>query len=99
MAPELVQHGTKASAKADVYSLGVLAWELLARRRPSLRPAVSVVLAGEIPYPPPSLALEALGLSPTVTGAIDACLALDPSLRPDAHTLEQIFAAACGDYA
>jgi serine/threonine protein kinase len=94
MAPELAVRGAKASPKADVYSLGVLAWELLAKRRPSLRPAAAAVLAGETPDPLPSLLPIAVHAPAEVSHAIDACLQFDPDERPSCAELEGVFATA-----
>jgi serine/threonine protein kinase len=89
MAPELARRGVKATSKADVYSVGVLAWELLAKRRPSLRPAAAAILAGEVPEPIPSVAPVAQSVPLEVSRMIDACLALDPEQRPSAEDLMQ----------
>jgi serine/threonine protein kinase len=97
MAPELARRGTKATAAADIYSLGVLAWELIARRRPSLRPAAAAVLAGEVPEPPPSMAPLARSVPQAVSRAIDRCLALEPQARPSAEELEQVLLDALSE--
>jgi serine/threonine-protein kinase len=99
MAPELARRGVKASPKADVYSLGVLAWELLAKRRPSLRPAAAAVLAGEIPEPAPSMAPVVQSVPLEVTRFIDACLELDPDLRPSAAELVVVLERALSELA
>jgi hypothetical protein len=72
----------------------VLAWELFAKRRPSLRPAAAAVLAGEVPEPLPSLVPVATRAPPEVARMVDACLSFDPDLRPSAEELEAVFAAA-----
>ncbi len=97
MAPELARRGVKATPKADVYSLGVLAWELLAKRRPSLRPAAAAVLAGEAPEPAPSMAPVVPNVPLEVTRFIDACLELDPDLRPSTAELVVVLEKALGD--
>jgi serine/threonine protein kinase len=66
-APELLR-GQSATAAADVYSFGVLAYEMLTGKKPMGR------------FPLPSRVVQ--GLSVAVDEAVEAMLAMEPSERP-----------------
>jgi serine/threonine protein kinase len=94
MAPEQASNAAGVGASADVFSFGVMAYELLTKQVPFLPPAVFRVMA-HAPIPPPALKLAKLsGLAPAVGATLDACLSLDPTARPDAATLVQVLDGA-----
>eukprot|EP01087_Luapelamoeba_hula_P012076 TRINITY_DN3354_c1_g1_i1.p1 TRINITY_DN3354_c1_g1~~TRINITY_DN3354_c1_g1_i1.p1 ORF type:complete len:1075 (-),score=135.44 TRINITY_DN3354_c1_g1_i1:9-3233(-) len=79
MPPEMMQ-GARCTEKADVYSFGVILWEILTRDQPyacvTLFQIYAMVIAGE--------RLQIPGWAPaTYASLIDACWAPDPSARPD----------------
>ncbi len=75
VAPELIR-GDRAGRAADLYSLGVIAYEMLAGRPPFEGP-IRDVLAGHLEREPPPGAL-----STGVWSALRDSLAKDPALRP-----------------
>jgi hypothetical protein len=85
ISPERLMGGPSTSA-ADVWAVGVMLWEALARRhpftRPSLRETGDAIEAGA-----PPLASVRPDLPATVTDAVDRALALDPRRRPSAAQL------------
>ncbi len=74
-APELIRHG-EASRASDVYSLGVIAYEILGGQ-PPFRGSMGEVLMGHLEAEPPPLPLP----SP-VWRALRNALQKDPALRP-----------------
>jgi serine/threonine-protein kinase len=69
MAPEQRKDAKRADHRADLYSFGVMAYELL---------------TGELPvgrFPPPSKVVA--GLDPRWDPLVERCVALDPAARPD----------------
>ena len=81
MAPEQRKDAKRADHRADIYSFGVMAYELL---------------TGELPigrFPPPSKVVQ--GLDPRWDKLVERCLELEPSARPHsalelAHALETL---------
>ncbi len=75
VAPEVIRGG-RASRASDLYSLGVIAYEMLAGR-PPFEGSTREVLAGHLEKEPSQGAL-----SGPVWSALRGCLAKDPDLRP-----------------
>jgi len=75
--------GADASPASDVWSVGVLLWEILADRHPfwgmPLQEVAQAIQAGA-----PPLSEERRGLPRRLTAAVDRSLALDPAGRPRA---------------
>ena len=95
MAPEVIEH-TPYTEKADIYSYGVLVWELLTARVPydtmtPLQAAVGVVQKGLRPPIPP-------GTPADLAAVMAACWDRDPSSRPSFDelkgTMEALYLAA-----
>lgn len=74
-APELIRHG-EASPASDIYSFGVIAYELLGGK-PPFQGTVAEVLTGHLEAEPPPLSLPA-----EVWSALREALRKDPALRP-----------------
>jgi len=90
MAPELVLGVDRARTPCDLYSFGIMAWELLTGAAPFASPAIYDVLAGRsLPEPTPLPA----GLDPKVRRAIEQCLRGEPSARPTARQLADLLAS------
>ena len=75
-APEVLL-GRRVDAKADVYSFGVLLWELSAREAPQSRYLRPLSVPDEAP--------------PAVAALVDACLDEDPFARPSAAEIAAFF--------
>jgi serine/threonine protein kinase len=75
--------GHPATAASDRYALAVVAYELLARRRPFVAEHAAAQARLHIESPPPS-ATEGTDLPPAVDGVLARGLAKDPAERP--HT-------------
>jgi serine/threonine protein kinase len=87
MAPELVNGARDASQQADVFSFGVLAYELACGRHPFGEPPACALLYGSTP---PRFG-ESCALPPALSALLDRCLAADAAKRPAASEI----AAAC----
>jgi serine/threonine-protein kinase len=92
MAPEGSDRLHSAKPAADVFSFGVIAFELLAGRLPFPRSPLSMVAAAE-PWPLPQLQLRRPDLPAGLTQLIESCLARDPEARPTSLALSVKLAA------
>ncbi|MDY0001292.1 MAG: serine/threonine-protein kinase, partial [Polyangia bacterium] len=83
MSPEQAAGQTHLiSPRSDIYSLGVIAYQLLSARLPIEAPTTAQVLAKHITDPPVPLGSVAHGLPPTVCAVVESALAKDPADRP-----------------
>jgi eukaryotic-like serine/threonine-protein kinase len=85
IAPERL-NGGEASPQSDVWSVGVLLWEVLADRHPFWGMPIQEV-AQAIQAGAPPLAYERRGLPRRLVSAVDAALAVESSRRPSAGDL------------
>lgn len=88
MAPEQADHESSVDARADVFSLGIVLWEMLAMRvlLPPNDPARATLMLQSCDFPPPSR------YRPEIPAQLDAivmsCLTRDPNARtPSAQAL------------
>lgn len=84
MAPEQIIHEDIGPA-ADIYALGVLAYELLAGR-PPFTGSLTGVIHDHLETPPPPIALVNPSVPGTAAQAIEAALAKTPRERPATAT-------------
>ncbi len=85
--------GGEATAASDVWSVGVLLWESLAREHPFWGvPLPQVAAAIEAGAPP--IGTIRPDLAPTLTDVVGRALATDPGRRPTAETLAHDLRAA-----
>ena len=84
MSPEQVRDTGKVDIRADIYSLGVVFYEMLSAKRPYAGDsAVTVLLAvAEGKVPPPDLAALRLDLPADTVALIRRMMARDPEDRP-----------------
>jgi hypothetical protein len=88
IAPEVLKGDHNLSTAADVFSFGVIAWEVLADAPPFDKPLVQYFLDGSPLPSAPSLATRWTG-DAGVIALIDRCLAMDPAERPSATELAE----------
>jgi eukaryotic-like serine/threonine-protein kinase len=80
LAPEQAS-GQPVSPATDVYSLGVVLWELLAGDVPFVGENFVAVALRHINEPPPSLLEQRPDVSPRLAAAVERALAKDPARR------------------
>ncbi len=98
IAPEMVR-GTDMDRRGDLYSVGVLLFEMLAGRRPFVRRSIEALMLAHADDAPPSFAdIGQPGLvSPALEAVIQSCLAKSPDDRPaKAWGLAQAYEKALG---
>lgn len=83
MSPEQAA-GEEVTDTSDVYSLGVVAFELLTGRLPFDEATAMALIAAHINKEPPPTASLRPDADPSLAQLVDACLAKDPSRRPSA---------------
>jgi serine/threonine protein kinase len=83
MAPELALRPESVSKASDVFAFGVIAFELLTRKRPFRKPPVQALIDGESFAKPPSLRKTASGLRRSQYAILDACMSRYPEERPE----------------
>jgi hypothetical protein len=94
MAPEMAGGARGAGPSADVFSLGVVAYELLSKELPFAAPPVLERLSGRAVPTPKPLAQARPDLPSTVTALVDRCLADEPAERPGAEQVVVTLAGA-----
>jgi hypothetical protein len=84
MSPEQAT-GEPVTPKSDIYSLGLVAYELLTGALPYTATTAMGWAAAHLRDPVTPLAIRRPDLAPEVGRIIDRCLAKDPALRPEAE--------------
>ena len=87
MAPELIR-SEKCSGKVDVWSFGVVIWELLTRHEPyktlNSNQVIFGVGGGKLKLPIPS------SCPPQIAALLEMCWKSEPHLRPSFHQIKNV---------
>jgi hypothetical protein len=78
MSPEQCRGSGKVDDRSDIYSLGCIMYELCCGQPPFVAEGLGDLIVAHISLPPP----DPQGVSPAVRAILLACLAKDPSQRP-----------------
>ncbi len=81
MAPEQLA-GTEVTTRSDIYSLGLVLYEMFAGRRPFEADTLAQMIRLQQQSSPASLTAVVKDLDPAVERVIQRCLAADPRQRP-----------------
>ena len=98
MSPEQSLGAPTVDARSDVYSLGAVAWTMLAGREPFADSKPNEMVFRRISEDPPALRAVAPTVDPELAGIVMRCLARDPSQRwQTARELREALARLSGD--
>lgn len=86
--------GEEVDGRADVYSLGVVLYEMLAGRLPFTATTTAGILAKQILETPPALGTLRPELPAPLVAAVEHAMAKSPSARPDGKAFAAELAAA-----
>ncbi len=95
MAPERLSD-SRYDGRADVYSLGVMLYEMLAGERPFNSPDLLELIRLQVHEPPPRLRYHLPDLPAEAEAVVLAALAKDPDERPEISEMGDLFEAALG---
>jgi serine/threonine protein kinase len=97
MAPEQMRVGGSADARSDIWSLGVVLFELLTAKLPYVGDTVLEICASILESDPPSVLSHRRGVPIVLDEAVRRCLARDPAGRyGSVHELAQAIAPSAG---
>lgn len=96
MAPEQAKSAATVNDRADVYALGVIAYEALVGRLPITADSAFAVLFVKSTMPPAPLRQHDPGLPPDLERLVMSMLEIDPAARPSAAEVERELADMLG---
>jgi putative ABC transport system permease protein len=82
MAPEQIAGGSDVDGRADLYAVGIVAYEMIAGAPPFTDKTPRKVLAAHLVEAPPALSRRRRDVPPGLASLILRCLAKDPADRP-----------------
>jgi eukaryotic-like serine/threonine-protein kinase len=82
MSPEQCRSSTTVDLRSDVYSFGCILFELTCGRQPFIDEGLGDIILAHVTKPPPDLDDLAPAVLPATKRLVEACLAKDPSDRP-----------------
>lgn len=88
MAPEQCKGAKLVTDRSDVYSLGVIFYQMLAGRPPFIADAAGALLIMQVTETVPPLAQFAPDAHPALSNLIAAMLAKEPTVRPAMETVQ-----------
>jgi hypothetical protein len=83
MAPEQAMGDPATDHRADLYALGVTAYEMLAGQRPFTATSSHALVRAHVSETPAPIASKRDGLPPELAAIVMQCLAKDPADRPE----------------
>jgi serine/threonine-protein kinase len=86
MSPEQARGERPLDRRSDLYSLGCVAWEMLAGQPPFTGPTLQAVVARQAQQSPPRIGILRPDLPPHFEAVLLSALAKDPALRPASGT-------------
>lgn len=86
MAPEQVQNARDVDARADIWALGAILFELLSGRPAFDQPSVAALLVSICTQPPPALRDLRSDVPASLSRVVADCLRVDPRERPSSVT-------------
>ena len=91
MAPELSGGTSRAQPPSDIFSFGVMAYEVLTGALPFDEPPMLLLDRGRGKLPVKPLGAMCRGISPLLARLLERCLAVEPDARPTAVELVEAF--------
>ena len=82
MAPEQASADPKSGARADLYSLGLVGWELVAGRHPFEGMNAAAMLVAQVGLPVPTIESVVPSVPPELAALLGELLEKDPARRP-----------------
>lgn len=82
MSPEQIHGAVNIDSRTDVYSFGVLAYEILAGKRPFVGPTSTAVVAAHLAGKPRPILQLRQDIPPQLAALVMSCIAMDPERRP-----------------